>query len=800
MSVENAAVPWVELRVHGVSGTPPESMLAAARVEQVAGDQDGRFFRGIDNRGALLRGDHGEEIEAFHWGRATSGSAASAFWFLLAPFGIVNAAGFMLPMTGSKLGDARAARGGRAVARAALRLLGLGLTVLLTVSVSVILLDLWAWQKPGGPTTWVSLLAIAGSAVFVLGCFGLARNRHDVCEPSQAFRSDGPSRFTTPEFLQGDPDAPVLRSVHLAAGLLTVAVLAAPLGPPTRELHVTRLVALVSLGLLAAVTIVLGDRPWGRFAWIQSWSGVAFYAASLLSSIPLLFTLFLVLTGPGSLAPGNVAESLPDAEPACFAVMVWCCTSWIVLLISNAVVAWSERHRESPDRFRPFAGGMAATLVSGLAIFVAVGYAGALGTAAAKALEAQPSVPEDYRVVAPGMLSRAVYAWGVMTCLLILVGLVVLFWLPVASPRRRRAQAAEPFEAYGAPLPASWLTRVARAIGVARLKNHLVGLLASATAVGCLLSVFAAWGELSDLFGWAPPPTLLTYASTAGAGIEPLLMEAGTALLGLVAVRLALLGRSAARNTTTRRGLNVIWDVIAFWPRSSHPFVPPPYARGTIRRLTDRVEHHLESSRGPVVLCGHSQGSLISLATLVRLLASMPRDCPDRRRLGLVTFGSQLQVLFARSFPGYVNFDVIKGLHHDLGARWVNLYRDTDHVAGPVLSWRHTFDACEVSRADWIGGAGAGESRPGRREFGPDWRLADPPVPDQELQVKPLLPLRKHGDYWLDDAWDDAVAVARGYDLPAAEATRPTLTVCRCWSANTRVVTVAYLRQTLRDS
>lgn len=44
----------VELRVHGVSGTPPEEMLDIDRVRQVAGDELGRVFERADREGGPL--------------------------------------------------------------------------------------------------------------------------------------------------------------------------------------------------------------------------------------------------------------------------------------------------------------------------------------------------------------------------------------------------------------------------------------------------------------------------------------------------------------------------------------------------------------------------------------------------------------------------------------------------------------------------------------------------------------------------------------------------------------------------
>lgn len=81
-----------------------------------------------------------------------------------------------------------------------------------------------------------------------------------------------------------------------------------------------------------------------------------------------------------------------------------------------------------------------------------------------------------------------------------------------------------------------------------------------------------------------------------------------------------------------------------------------------------------------VVLCGHSQGSLISFATLVRQVG-LGRDL---EQVGLLTFGSQIQVLFSRAFPAAVNLPAAQGLMEDLGGRWRNLYRDTDRGAAPL--------------------------------------------------------------------------------------------------------------------
>lgn len=101
--------------------------------------------------------------------------------------------------------------------------------------------------------------------------------------------------------------------------------------------------------------------------------------------------------------------------------------------------------------------------------------------------------------------------------------------------------------------------------------------------------------------------------------------------------------------------MNVVWDVIAFWPRATHPFVPATYAQRAVVDIEDRVRSHCRQRR-EVVLCAHSQRSLLAFAALLRI-AAQPANGPGQqaggevlRQVGLLTFGSQLQVLFSRGF------------------------------------------------------------------------------------------------------------------------------------------------------
>ena len=291
-----------------------------------------------------------------------------------------------------------------------------------------------------------------------------------------------------------------------------------------------------------------------------------------------------------------------------------------------------------------------------------------------------------------------------------------------------------------------------------------------------MLSVFTVAELWPQVWGREPQrlPAVLDLVSqseTHGGDGTALLLWIGTLTLTGLASALVVLGRGALLGESTRRAVNAVWDVFSFWPRAVHPFVPPAYSQRAVPDLQSRIRRHLaEIPPGPptvrdIVLCGHSQGSLLAFAALLRFTGS-ERGLLDR--IGLLTFGSQLQVMFSRAFPAYVNERAIGALFGHLDGAWRNLYRETDRLAGPVLSWRHA----PVEDADWFGRDCAPDvvDRPeedgSRREFGPDWRLLDPPLPDLEQQRRPVDVLRGHGDYWSDLAWRDALMQLR-YPPPA---------------------------------
>src|SRR5205814_5317914 len=86
----------IELRVHGVSGSPVEAELDRPWVGQVAGDGDSGFYRPRPEIGGTT-GPGGATLEGYRWGSLTSGAAARALWLLLLPFMLANIAIWLRP-------------------------------------------------------------------------------------------------------------------------------------------------------------------------------------------------------------------------------------------------------------------------------------------------------------------------------------------------------------------------------------------------------------------------------------------------------------------------------------------------------------------------------------------------------------------------------------------------------------------------------------------------------------------------------------------------------------------------------
>lgn len=278
-----------EIRVHGVSGTTPESMLDVGSpddVARVAGDDTTGFWvrtaeaegrlppwmrppmLSIGHRRSWVRQEPGGpsprttdwRVEAYSWGALTSGARGAlsrAGWLLLTPFALANIASWArpalaLPSGGDSFGANRSAA-------VVVRLAGLGLTLLLVTGAATVSIDLVAFQcfrggdllcpslpsqaqflaSPGWEATGRRVAMGAVGPLLVLALLWLlgratVQRYEDVPDRSEgtdAGVASGPSKVTYPHLLEatamwnGRGRWRWLSSIHLLGGLGATLVL-----------------------------------------------------------------------------------------------------------------------------------------------------------------------------------------------------------------------------------------------------------------------------------------------------------------------------------------------------------------------------------------------------------------------------------------------------------------------------------------------------------------------------------------------------------------------------------------------
>ncbi len=794
---------WVELRVHGVSGTPPESLLAHPHVRQVAGDEYSRFFRPVDGDGEILSAEDGHTIEGYHWGQFTSGSWRAGLWLILVPFGLINAAQFMLPKIVDK--KSKVLHG---MCGALLRLLALLLTSLLTFTFGFVLIDLigWRWAartrilKSFDPST-VLAGAVVLSALMIVVLFFLGKGFGRL-EKIDSDKVDeiSVSPLGQVGFYAGDADATTLRRLHLVAGLSLIALMGAfvqdsaiwsdkPLIGFFTGTHAWRdrpLIGVLASGLLmltAVVVIFLGDPegsvsvelPQTLKTFREGWHKWVARISNLLVAAAVILVAASALNLKGIARPAEKVGRIEIFDGISNLLMYVGVISLVLLLFAAAGLAWTTRAK-APDRTAPehffvrYAWGMTAYLVTSIAVFIAVGLSSALATAVSTSLNLDIADTLDdngnlVRVGTTPMLDRISYSWGLTMLMLIL--LVAAAGAHFLARRKRYEDIAGAMETQPADatteLPPEWRTRIARSLWIARLKTKLPILFWAFAGFGVLLSLVVAYevgpcnaGELRSTKCQNAPGVLdwLSQPRLSGNG-DFFTIFGAWALLGMAA-GLVTLSRGAIKTQTSRRGVSVIWDVISFWPHAVHPFVPRPYSQRTVVDLRNRIRWHLsqtdDTGARSVVVCGHSQGSLISFGALLLLTQD------ERNRVGLVTFGSQLRLIFPRAFPAFLNIGTIGNLYSALDGAWVNLYRATDPLAGPVLSWDHSPDGPDPTSQHFPGPyeghqPDSYDENTRRRISGSDWRLLDPTPHDLHLQTGPVNRIYGHSDFWVDPDW-----------------------------------------------
>ncbi|MGH3649555.1 MAG: hypothetical protein ACRDU9_02510 [Acidimicrobiia bacterium] len=653
-----------ELRVHGVSGTPPRDILYTDPITRTPASVATKIYM-------RPKVDAGYDTVAFHWANLTSGSRITALWILLAPFALANAAGWMAGWRRSPLSPVDTPTSPEPwhvlIGRMAVRAAGLAITALFVVQAmtATVVLPL-AWLEQSGRIDWgpidvsfgwltprlamTILVGSVGVLVYWLVAFVSTKSHFDevadvsvtdlILDPSgdtmRAAREDDMG-FTEASSQTEDPagalimDARLwtvhpmlhrLRRLHFGIGFVGIGVIV---------LVVTEQIA---IGVGLAVILVFAFH----WAWMTTYRPEERWVWVYTSWIPI-----------GSLAVFvSAIGSIWFTQSSRWNVEAVHSLTFGIAAILGVFVAMS----------------LAAGPLSAGALVLATFFGAVLGTTIGllidKALHTDVLIEKGVGWVAVGMLA-------------------LLVWLAVVAAVLSLFGHEDPERGATSPLPEGWSSKVLvlirRVALEARVLFYAAGVFGLASFVYALRAV---WG-----YGRDQVDRPSGFWETLLAGLDPAaldqfpngLINAGitVGLLGpgYFAVRSILRGwRGGPRGEERRRQVGILWDLGSFWPRWFHPLAPPGYGPRAIKDLTS----YLEGSPADTILAAHSQGSLISAVTIAR----------SSRPTRFITYGSQLGILYPRMFPatGVPNLvDEVAAL----STMWVNLWRPTDYIGGQFI-------------------------------------------------------------------------------------------------------------------
>ncbi|MFB4274127.1 hypothetical protein ACBJ59_02435 [Nonomuraea sp. MTCD27] len=729
-----------ELRVHGVSGTPPAGILNHPHPRLVAGDGTTGFYRRWW-AGGRPAGGHPDvpgvrHREAYAWGNLTSGGRTIALWLLLLPFSLANLSYFMLPRPA---GGARL----RHVTEAAQRLFALLLTGTLVGAVTRAAVDLVGWQCTAAgracaqdtapvwvhwlaalwghePSRRLAVTALVPLLVVVL-LWWIARRTWQRDErtvvpagrPAEGAPRDG-GPLARPRLWHGGAPVWRLRVVHVSFAVASIGVaVAAPFAGTARGLVLT--VANAGVQLAAAVLAAL---PWIARR-LDPHSGerepewLTFACRALRVAAPLVFvaTIGAALAGlpPAAVAAGS-AWQLPGVGIGAFQLGLTVGLG-LFILVATCMLARMDRPGPGGGRCeRRAMGGLAAWFVlmaaAGSANVLALGvlfwtatFFGVPGTSA------DPG-PPGRRL----FLDDAVW-WTAALVPLLALGLVALAGVLHLIRRAEAARLVPGLKAYYGQRDDAEV--VAAKWALASLTDRAGLVLGVLTGIGVAGSVVVTVIHRLRLF-------------TPDGGITGLLASVGSWAMVAIIAGLVLLGRRTYSDSRLRRTIGILWDVSTFWPRAIHPLSPPCYTERVVPELMARVGRLARTERDEVVLSGHSQGSVIAAALVLQL------DPELRARVRLLTHGSPLGRLYAPYFPAW--FGGAGPVAVRDAVSWCNLYRLSDPIGGPVF---RPADPLAGERQDEVDRFCWDPARPGPGE--------------------PLPEARWHSDYWLDPPYDEAL-------------------------------------------
>jgi hypothetical protein len=730
---------WTELRIHGVSGTPPASTLEHPDVRRIAGDRASGFFRRVWPARSVSADGPEAVLESYSWGGLTAGSPARALWLLLAPFLLVNVAFYARPVH----------RPGfwQSFGEAVQRLFALTVTATLVLATVNVTMDFAAWQcvRPAPATScgsaavsWLSwpwladpARRIAITALLPIAVIGLlwwlAARTWDTNEGVGTVRApsapgEPPAEERSPlenrRMWNGSRPVRLLRAVHVTEAFTLVGMLAlAPFatGPHRPAAGFTLFAVFLALGVACVVLACLpamSDRPPAEQTSVDAVGLGIVWLARVAAGLLAVTLLWLAIATPEPIRPaGAPRTTLPWMSAAVHAGIA---AQAILLAVMVVLLLTVLRSRTAGVAWRGFA--TAVLMLFGSAL--SGSYAAALVLAVAHVL-GKP-MPQGRGVDA--LATPMPYFWAAALApvlAIVALGLVVAGCLITrhTAGHAELTRVEQRYDDAGADgHRAAMIARQWATAGLDRLGRILSGTFAVITA---LLLIGTVAFYLAD--------------STAAVDQRPIavLANVGDWLIGLFAAGMVYLGRLTYKNANTRRLVGVIWDLGTFWPRAVHPLAPPCYAERAVPQLIKRIDHL--RAAGNVLLSCHSQGTVLGAAVINQLTYGQSRS------VAFLTYGSPLCRLYAPFFPVYFGPEQLRLTGSFLlGGRdrpmdrwpWRNLYRPSDPIGGsifPVI----------------------------------DEELTDPlfAMPADDIAYPPTL---GHSFYPIDPAWPGAVQAVQG--------------------------------------
>ncbi|MFY1588646.1 hypothetical protein ACN267_29610 [Micromonospora sp. WMMD734] len=392
----------LELRVHGVSNTPPDQILGLPADPTGTGPHP-RLVSGGDVTGFYRADDAAPDdpvvVEAYSWGQLTSGARTArdverALWTLLLPFTLANVALYARPGIPPDPDTERwGSRSG--ITAWLIRLFCLSLTGTLVLAATGIGVDLIAWQcvdqeclrqLPGpweflGRGWWradaralaVGLL-VPLAMLLVLGIVSWRTYQYEAEMPAEPRPPAGDGEHPAepapnlanplqdPTFWGGEGQLRRAAVLHLCVGAALAA--AVPVGAvlvldPARGVRaVVAVPTVAALVTVVAIAVVAVGRPWltrrSGAAPLGRWS----LAVGVLTGLALAgtFTLLLLPDGPAGTPlaqfrppagcirdPGLAGCRADHSLPGYDGLVAWLATYQVLLLIAIGTVARSGR-------------------------------------------------------------------------------------------------------------------------------------------------------------------------------------------------------------------------------------------------------------------------------------------------------------------------------------------------------------------------------------------------------------------------------------------------------------------------